>query len=128
DRNRLNSGASPTRAAHNLERGRPRRRWGLPTSADPRRRPRRVRRPARPATLGVPGPVGPRAWARRVPRPDSRGGGPREGTPNSARDRTRRDHARGPTGPGAPNIRNTSEEGATLAPDRTREGVWPEGR
>ena len=93
----------------------------------------RVRRPARPATLGVPGPVGPRAWARRVPREDSRGGSPREGTPNPARDRTRRDHARGPMGPGAPNIRNTSEEGATLAPtelaeDPDHQGAEPLGR
>ena len=101
---------------------------GLPTPGDFGSRQRRVRRPARPATLGDPGPVGPRAWARRVPRPDSRGGSPREGTPNPARDRTRRDHARGPTGPGAPNIRNTSEEGATLAPHRTRDRPYPTER
>src|SRR5207253_2931279 len=92
----------PTERLTTLKSGRPRRRWGPTTPANSRRRDGRVRRPARPATLGAPGPVGPRAWARRVPRPDSRGGARGRGPPNPALDRTRRDHARGPTGPGAP--------------------------
>ena len=54
--------------------------------------------------LGAPGPVGPRAWSRRV-RSRVGFGVPSHGLPPLESSRgTRRAHARGPTGPGTPNV------------------------